>query len=88
LLALQLGERRVDRLGHRSVESPKQLQGAQQFDQGLSTLGALHSRLTNSGLGSQFGLRPVALETMARQTTAELSKHDRIGQRLIYPHRY
>jgi hypothetical protein len=92
LLALQLGNREVNRLGHSNVETPEQLECSQQLDHGghlnrLSPLCALHRRLPDPCLGGQLSLSPIALESVARQPTAELSENGSISHKLIDMHR-
>ncbi len=88
LLALQLGDREVDRLRYCDVESAEQSERPQQLDHrghlhGLAPLRALHGRLTDPRLGGQLGLGPVALEAVACQPAAELGEHGRVCHELI-----
>jgi hypothetical protein len=88
LLALQLGDREVDRLGYGEVESAEQPERSQQLDHRghldrLAPLRTLHGRLTDPRLGGQLGLRPIALDPVTRQPPAELGEHSGICHKLM-----
>ncbi len=84
LLAFQLGDREVDRLGDGDVETAQQAQRSQQLDHRgqlhrLPPLGALHGCLTDPGLGCQLSLGPVALYAVTCQPAAELGENGGVG---------
>jgi hypothetical protein len=93
LLALELGDREVDRVRYGVIQSREQSERPQQLDHRrhlnrIPPLCALHGRLTNPGLGSHLGLSPVAFEAVTLQPAAKLSENGSVGGEFIEMHRF
>jgi hypothetical protein len=91
LLALQLCNWEVDRLGYSNVQTPQQLECSQQLDHGghlnrLPALRTLHRRLPNPCLDRQLSLSPIALKAVTHQPSAELSKNSSVSNDFIDVH--
>jgi hypothetical protein len=54
----------------------------------LSSLCALHSRLTEPSLGGQMSLGPIAFKAVTRQPTAELSENRSVSHEFLEMHQF
>jgi hypothetical protein len=93
LLTIELGDREIDRLGYREVQSSQHSESTQQLDHRghldrMTPLSPLDSRLTYASLAGHLGLRPVALEPVALQPAAELGEDRRVSSDFIQIHQF